>query len=117
MEFQFEKLEVYQYSVRYVSEIEPILERIGSKHRDLRSQLRRASYSIVLNIAEGAGKVTAKDQRNFYAIARGSATECAATLHLLETVGAISIDTTRSPRRLLLSIVRMLSKMCLSPNK
>lgn len=38
-------------------------------------QMRRASVSILCNIAEGAGRWSARDQRNFYVIARGSALE------------------------------------------
>ncbi len=44
----------------------------------LRDQLMRASASIVLNIAEGSAKPTAKDQRKYYAIALGSLRECQA---------------------------------------
>src|SRR6202035_1005339 len=41
-----------------------------------RDQLFRASYSIVLNIAEGSGKRTPADQRKFYTHALGSLREC-----------------------------------------
>jgi four helix bundle protein len=49
----------------------------------LRDQLDRARISIVLNIAEGAGRFSAPDKARFYAIARGSATEWGAVLDLL----------------------------------
>jgi four helix bundle protein len=42
----------------------------------LRDQLRRAASSIVLNLAEGRGKQTPKDQRRFFSIAMGSVREC-----------------------------------------
>ena len=42
----------------------------------------RASSSIALNIAEGSGKRTPKDQARFYAIALGSLRECQAILEL-----------------------------------
>jgi len=44
----------------------------------LRDQLHRASISVVLNIAGGAGRFSAPDKARFSAIARGSATECGA---------------------------------------
>ena len=50
----------------------------------LRDQLARSSSSIVLNIAEGCGRFARAEQADFYAIARGSAMECATlTLHLV----------------------------------
>jgi four helix bundle protein len=41
----------------------------------LRDQLLRASSSVALNIAEGAAKMTAAEQRRHYAIALGSLRE------------------------------------------
>lgn len=43
----------------------------------LRSQLLRASASIVLNLAEGYGKFSRADQRRYYQIAFGSVRVCA----------------------------------------
>ncbi|MBT6756717.1 MAG: four helix bundle protein [Candidatus Pacebacteria bacterium] len=48
----------------------------------LKSQLSRASSSIALNLAEGSGKRTFKDQRRFFYIAFGSAKEVSAILTL-----------------------------------
>jgi four helix bundle protein len=49
----------------------------------LRDQLKRALISIVINIAEGSGKFSKADKRNFYTISRGSVYECASLLELL----------------------------------
>lgn len=48
----------------------------------LRDQLLRASSSVVLNIAEGSGKLTFADKRRFYSIALGSLRESMAALEL-----------------------------------
>jgi four helix bundle protein len=48
----------------------------------LRDQLARAASSIVLNIAEGSGKNSPKDQARFYSIALGSLRECSAIFDL-----------------------------------
>ncbi|MEA2060653.1 MAG: four helix bundle protein, partial [Thermodesulfobacteriota bacterium] len=45
-------------------------------------QLKRAAWSIPLNIAEGCGKSSINDKRRFYSISRGSAMECAAIREL-----------------------------------
>src|SRR5206468_12673712 len=48
----------------------------------LKSQLLRASSSIALNLAEGSGKPSPRDQKRFYAIAMGSLRESQAALDL-----------------------------------
>jgi four helix bundle protein len=50
--------------------------------RFLRDQLLRASSSIALNIAEGSGKRTRRDQNRFYSMALDSLRECQAILQL-----------------------------------
>jgi four helix bundle protein len=49
-----------------------------------RDQLYRAASSILLNIAEGAGKSSWREKKNFYTIARGSVQECVAIIQLLK---------------------------------
>jgi hypothetical protein len=68
---------------------------------------------VQLNVAEGSGKSTSPDQRRFYAMARGSAMECAAILDACRALLAL-IEEARAEEvdQLLLSTVRMLSKMC-----
>jgi four helix bundle protein len=51
-------------------------------------QLERALVSVVLNIAEGAGRWTNGDQRRHYQIACGSATEAAACVEIAAMFGA-----------------------------
>ena len=62
-----------------------LAERVPRGHSALADQLRRAALSVSLNIAEGSGKGTMEDReaRRFYAIARGSALECAAIVDAL----------------------------------
>ena len=54
------------------------------RRSELSDQLDRASISVPLNVAEGAGRVTPRERARHYAIARGSAVECLACLDLLE---------------------------------
>ena len=49
---------------------------------DARTQFERAHLSIVLNLAEGRGKMTTKDQKRFYYNALGSLRECQAVLEI-----------------------------------
>jgi len=49
----------------------------------LKDQFERASLSILLNLAEGAGRSTSKERRRFYTISMGSLREVQALLLIL----------------------------------
>jgi four helix bundle protein len=105
-----ERLDVYRVAV----EFQITAAAIGSNRRigpTLRDQLDRASVSIVLNVAEGAGRRTLRDKANLFTIARGSATECAAILGLLEARGALTAAAHRHGRGQLVRIVQMLTRL------
>lgn len=53
-----------------------------SKDYDLRSQIRRASISIMANIAEGFGRRSDKEFANFLNISHGSASEVQSHLYV-----------------------------------
>jgi four helix bundle protein len=110
----FRKLDVYQAAVRFLPLAAAIADSLPPRYASLADQLRRASLSIPLNIAEGSGKRSGPDQRRFYAIARGSAMECAAILDACTALALIEQPRAEEADQLLLSTVRMLSKMCLS---
>ena len=46
-------------------------------------QLGRASFSVPLNIAEGSGKFSKADRKNYFTTARASLFECVAVLVIL----------------------------------
>ncbi len=81
--FDFEKLDVYRGAKELNKEILKFLR--DNKHIDsyIRDQLRRASISAVINIAEGSGKFSKPDKRNFYTIARGSVYECVSLFEII----------------------------------
>lgn len=80
--FDFEKLEVYSKAKVFNRNVALFLENTNvSKNK--KDQLERAAFSIMLNIAEGSGRFTKPDKRNFYIIARGSAFECVAIFDYL----------------------------------
>lgn len=89
--FDFEKLEVYKKAKQFNKSITQFLSQI-KVDKVTHDQLRRASFSIMLNIAEGSGRYTNKDKRNFYVIARGSAFECVAILDYLCDMGQIKTN-------------------------
>jgi four helix bundle protein len=87
--FDFQKLHVYSKSKEIVLDIRQLLES-NKFDRNINDQLRRASLSIMLNIAEGTSRITNNDKRNFLVIARGSVFECVSILELLVAVEQIS---------------------------
>jgi four helix bundle protein len=78
----------------------------------LLDQLRRAASSISLNIAEAAGRTGQADAARTYAIARGSAMECAAVLDALLVLKVIDASTKQRGDELLERIVGMLTRLC-----
>ena len=70
-----------------------------------------ARVCIVLNIADAAGRRTARDKAHFFAIARGSAAECAAILDLLHARGLVTPAVHRHGRGLLIRVVQMLTRL------
>ena len=80
--FDFEKLDVYKKAKIFNSEIRTFIK-ISKLDPTTKDQLRRASFSIVLNIAEGSGRFSKADRRNFYVISRSSVFECIAILEVL----------------------------------
>lgn len=80
--FDFEKLEVYQRAKEFNAEISHFISR-NEMDRIIKDQLKRASLSIALNIAEGSSRFSKPDRRNFFVISRGSLFECIAILEIL----------------------------------
>jgi len=79
-----ERLDAY----RLARDLHRLVHDLAPHGSGLGDQLRRASASCVLTIAEGVGRTTRKDQAHFFSIARGSALECVAILDLLEPLTA-----------------------------
>jgi four helix bundle protein len=110
-----EKLRVYQLAVEFQTLAVGLVPRQrGVLLATLRDQLDRASVSIVLNIAEGAGRFSPPDKARFYAIARGSATECGALVDLLLARRLVSAPTHQAARGLVVRIVQMLTRLAAS---
>lgn len=82
--FDFEKLDVYQKAKSFNKEVYSFIRISKTIDSVSKNQLRRASLSIVLNIAEGTSRFSKADKRNFYVISRGSAFECVAVFDVLK---------------------------------
>ena len=105
--FDFHKLDVYQKAKVFCKEI-TILLREKDFDRVTNDQLRRASFSIMLNIAEGSSRFSNKDRKNFMVIARGSAFECASILEYLYEIDELQEEAYNRFNNTLEEISRML---------
>ena len=107
-----EKLDVYQVCIQFVATAVAVSEQVPKGYAALADQLRRAAWSIPLNIAEGVGNPSAADQARFHAIARGSAMECGAILDVVNVLRVSGPQELASAKQLIVRIVEMLTKMC-----
>ncbi len=83
VQFRFEKLEVWQLARRFNRRIYAVVKNFPEcEHHALSSQLRRASVSVVSNIAEGAGRNSDADFARFLEIAYGSLMEVVSQLFI-----------------------------------
>ena len=103
-----ERLEVYHVAVEFQAVAAQLALRCDSVTRD---QLRRASLSVVLCIAEGAGQNSRAQKRRLYGIARGSAMECAALLDVLRVRAAAEPSECLRGRALVIRVVQMLTRL------
>lgn len=102
-----EKMRVYQLALEFHAFVMRLLPKRG--YSKLRQQMEEASLSIVNNIAEGAGRRSAKEKRHFYSIARGSTTESAAMVDVIRVRKIASSANCFKARAMAIQMVRMLS--------
>ncbi len=110
-EFDHDRLDVYRVALEFASWRRALVRRIPKGNADLADQISRASRSVVLNIAEGSGELSAADKVRFFRMARRSATECAAALDLIVKECLLGEDAVCAGRELLWRIVSMLTRM------
>jgi four helix bundle protein len=109
--FDHERLDVYRTGREFNRAVRILLDEIPRGHADSKDNLRRAAQSITRNIAEGAGKWRLADKIHYYHIARGSATECAASLDELVDMAGVPPDRVRPAKEILSRIIAMLVAM------
>jgi len=109
MAFAFEKLQVYQKAVAFADAICTLTRGLPRGYFFLADQLNRAALSIAANIAEGNGRFTKADRRNFFGIARGSVQECVPLLEPANRQELLEAPQHQQLKADLEEIARMLS--------
>ena len=111
MPLDHERLDVYGLTLDFLAFATHVIEAMPRGKSHLADQLTRSSTSIVLNLAEGAGKYSKPDKRRFYLTARGSATESAALLDVLLRLKLTDAETHKAGKEMVERIVAMLIRL------
>ena len=111
MQLDHERLDVYELALEFLVQANGIIEGMPRGRSHLADQFTRASLSIVLNLAEGAGKHGRLDKRRYYLTARGSATESAALLDVCLRLRLLDDAGHKTAKAMLVRIVSMLVKL------
>jgi len=83
MSFRFEGLEIWHLSLDLASQVCDCLKNFPKEETfGLSQQIRKAAFSINLNIAEGSGRRTKKEFCHFLDIAKGSIFELVAGFYI-----------------------------------
>ncbi|MDP7247225.1 MAG: four helix bundle protein [Candidatus Peribacteraceae bacterium] len=110
----FTTLDAWQNGIRLVKEIYKITSQFPNEEKfGLSSQMRRASTSILANIAEGYSRRTKADKYHKYIIARGECSELHAFILIVIELKYLSkedatrlIDLTNQEGQMLSGMVR-----------
>lgn len=84
---------------------------LAAKHYELANQITRAAVSIPANLAEGCGRRSDRELRQFAKVARGSATELEYLLSLAAAVAALDSSTATRLAIQAFDIQRMLASL------
>lgn len=112
------ELKAWQYAYLLAKEMYALTSAFPRDERfGLVSQLRRASVSVLSNIAEGYYRRSREECLQFCHIALGSANEVDAQLMLAKDLGMTSTERFSESEKLLDTTLRLLGTLCRSLDK
>ena len=85
--FDFEKLDVYQELKQLNLMVYQTLQNSKGIDPHLVSEWKEISLKSVLNLAEGTGRMTPPDKKEYYTLARGAVFKSVAILDLVHRLG------------------------------
>jgi four helix bundle protein len=117
---RFEEIQAWQKAREITKKVYSMSDSgIFAKDFSLRDQMKRASVSIMANIAEGHGRRTATEFANFLNIARGSAIELQSHLYVALDLNYINENEFKKTyvmldevSKMTLSLAQYLRKKC-----
>ncbi|MGE0560441.1 MAG: four helix bundle protein [Flavobacteriales bacterium] len=117
-EKNYKNLDVWKEARKLVSIIYTLTNEFPEDEKfGLTSQIKRAAISVPSNIAEGMGRNSNKETRQFFFIAKGSLYEIETQLYLAIDLGFIKEDKSKhifnqitSVRKLIIGFIKYLDK-------
>lgn len=107
-----EKLEVWQLAKTLAKQVYLLTSNFPKEEKfGLVNQMRRASVSVMSNLAEGCGRTSALDQAHFSQISFGSLLELDAQLQLSVDLAFMSADDYRGIRQSIMELVKKISAL------
>ena len=112
----YEKLQTWEKSVDFAVAVMNVVETIdtGRKHYRLLEQIEACSTSVSMNIAEGKGRWSQKEYKQFLYYSRGSLYETLTLMKIFKTKKWIENTQYLELRRQALEINRMLNGLIYS---
>lgn len=93
LKLNHKNLDVWKISLKLIKLLYELTSEFPkSETYNLISQIRRASISISLNIAEGASRKTQAERQRFYEISRSSLVEIDTQIEISMLLGYINLD-------------------------
>jgi four helix bundle protein len=106
----FTQLQVWKKGLLLVVEVYRLSKSFPPEERyAMTSQIRKASTSILANVAEGASRYTFADKAAKFVIARGECAEVGAFLHVAVALKFLTISDIQIALQLQDEVTRMLS--------
>ncbi|MBI4973400.1 four helix bundle protein [Candidatus Roizmanbacteria bacterium] len=91
--YKFEKLIVWQKALSLLKSVYLLCNKLPTDEKNnIVNQIKRATLSISLNIAEGSGSENDKEYKRFLFIAKKSLFEVIATLKVINYLYKINVD-------------------------
>ena len=108
----YKELIVWQKSMKLAEDVYCVTDSFPLKEKfALTSQIRRAAISIPSNIAEGYGRITAKNYVQFLYISKGSLFELETQIELSKRLNYISEEVYNNLEENIIEISKMLRTM------
>ena len=114
----YKELIVWQKSMALTDEIYRLAKKLPKEELfALSDQMRRAAVSVPSNIAEGHGRESAREYRQFLSVAKGSVCELETQMEIGLRQRYYSAEEIETARVLCVEVRKMLTRMILQQSK